>query len=127
MNRLNTADEILDVLGMVNDHPFVQSIIHNKDQVPNVICYTTEQMLDLKHIVRNSNNDAIGIDRTFNFGNYYVTTLVYKNQRVVRKENTNKSQDLAEHPIFLGPIMLHNERSKSYQTLKQLNMINYDQ
>ena len=63
MNRLNIADGILEVLGMVNDHLFVQSIIHNKDQVPNVICYTNEQIIYLMHFVRNSNNQAIGIDR----------------------------------------------------------------
>ena len=107
VNRLNIADEILEVLAMVNDHPFVQSIIHNKDQVPNVICYTNEQIIDLKHFVRNSNNQAIGIDRTFNLGNYYVTTLVYKNQRVVRKESTktNKhdNQDLPAQPFFWVP------------------------
>ena len=70
MNRLNIADEILEVLvlGMVNEHPFVQTVIHNMDQVPNVICYKTEQKLDLKHFVRNANNQAIGIDRTFNLG-----------------------------------------------------------
>ena len=90
MNRLNIANETLEVLGMVNDHPFVQFIIHNKDQVPNVICHTNEQIIDLKHFVRISKHQAIGIDRTFNLGNYYVTTLVYKNQRVVRKESTKK-------------------------------------
>ena len=120
VNRLNIADEILEVLGMVNDHPFVQSIIHNKDQVPNVICYTNEQIIDLKHFVRNSNNQAIGIDRTFNLGNYYVTTLVYKNQRVVRKESTktNKhdNQDLPAQPIFLGPVLLH--KDATYKTYK---------
>ena len=120
VNRLNIADEILEVLGMVNDHPFVQSIIHNKDQVPNVICYTNEQIIDLKHFVRNSNNQAIGIDRTFNLGNYYVTTLVYKNQRVVRKESTktNKhdNQDLPAQPIFLGLVLLH--KDATYKTYK---------
>ena len=44
MNRLNIADEILEVLGMVNELPFVQTVIHNKDQVPNGICCTTEQL-----------------------------------------------------------------------------------
>ena len=115
VNRLNIADEILEVLGMVNEHPFVQTVIHNKDQVPNVICYTTEQMLDLKHFVRNANNQAIGIDRTFNLGTYYVTTLVYKNQRVIRKENAKET--LPEHPIFLGPVMLHKDATyKTYKT-----------
>ena len=111
-NRMNVADEILEVLGMVNEHPYVQSIIHNKDQVPNIICYTNQQILDLRHFVKNAAKQQIGIDRTFNLGNYYVTTLVYKNQRVVR---SNK-QDSDEHPIFLGPIMLH--KDATYKTYK---------
>ena len=44
-NRVNVADEILEVLGMVNEHPFVQTIIHNKDQVPNIICIQTNKFL----------------------------------------------------------------------------------
>ena len=115
MNRLNIADEILEILGMVNEHPFVQTVIHNKDHVPNVICYTTEQMLYLKHFVRNANNQAIGFDRTFNLETYYVTTLVYKNQRVIRKENAK--EPIPEHPIFLGPVMLHKDATyKTYKT-----------
>lgn len=108
-NRLNVADEILEVLGMVNDHPYVQTVIHNKDQVPNIICYTQEQMQDLRHFVKHAKQKPIGIDRTFNLGNFYVTTLVYKNQRVVRKTTD-------EHPIFLGPVMLH--KDATYKTYK---------
>ena len=78
-NRLNVADEILHVLGMVNDNPFVQTINHNKDQVPNIILYTNEQILDLKHFAKYAKNQQIGIDRTLNLGTYYVTTLAYKN------------------------------------------------
>ena len=43
---------------------------------------------------------VIGIDRTFNLGPCFVTTLVYKNKSVARKTNN-------EHPIFLGPVMFH--------------------
>ena len=113
-DRVNIADEILEVLGMVNDHPFVQTIIHNKDQVPNIICYTTQQILDLKHFVKNATNQPIGIDRTFNLGNYFVTTLVYQNQRVIRKHSRVNPE---EHPIFLGPIMLHKDATfKTYKS-----------
>ena len=42
------------------------------------------------------------IDRTFNLGSFFATTFVYKKQKVVRKETQ-------EHPIFLGPVMLHKE------------------
>ena len=113
-NRVNIADEILEVLGMVNDHPFVQTIIRNKDQVPNIICYTTEQILDLNYYIKNSSNQQIGIDRTFNLGNYFVTTLVFKNQSVIRKQSRI---DPDEHPIFLGPIMLHKDATfKTYKS-----------
>lgn len=42
----NIADEILEVLNMMNDHPFVQQVIHKKGQVPSIICHTDEQMVD---------------------------------------------------------------------------------
>ena len=80
------------------------------------------QMLDLKNSMRNAINQPIGVDRTFNLGNYYVTFLVYKNQRVVRKESKKDSQkqshstDLLDHPIFLGPVLL--QKDATYKTYK---------
>ena len=109
-NRDNIADEILDVISMVNVHPYVQTVIHNKDQVPSVICYTDDQVKDLKHFLKNTTAQPIGIDRTFNLGNFYVTILVYKNQRILRKSSS-------EHPIFLGPVLLHKDATyKTYKT-----------
>ena len=56
-------------------------------------------------------NFVLGVDRTFNLGSFYVTALVCKNQRVVRKDNPS------EHPLFLGPIFLHKEANyESYHT-----------
>ena len=112
--KVNIADEILEVIGMVNSHRYVQSIIHNKDQVPAIICYTPEQMTDLKHFLSNERDDPLGIDRTFNLGAFYVTTIVYKNQRIRRKESDN---DKDGKPIFLGPVLLHKEATyKVYKT-----------
>ena len=102
-SKTNIADEILQVIGMINSHPYVQTIVHNKDMVPAIICYTKEQMTDLKNFLTNKKEDPLGIDRTFNLGSFYVTTIVYKNQRIVRKETRD------EHPIFLGPVLLHKE------------------
>jgi len=53
---------------------------------------------------------VIGIDRTFNLGPCFVTTLVYKNTALIRKE-TN------DHPVFLGPVMLHfDAKQETYVT-----------
>ena len=92
----------------------MQTIIPNEDQVPNIILYTNEQILDLKHFVKYAKNQQIGIDRTFNLGRYYVTTLVYKNQRIIRKPSKN---NIEEHPIFMGPVMLHKDATfKTYKS-----------
>ena len=49
------------------------------------------------------------MDRTFNLGTFFVATLVYKNQRVTRKETK-------DHPIFAEPMLLH--KDASYQTYR---------
>jgi hypothetical protein len=42
--RNNIADEILAVLTMMNEHPFVQQVIHKKGQVTSMICQTEDKM-----------------------------------------------------------------------------------
>jgi len=96
----NIADEILQVLSMMNTHPFVQQVIHTKGQVPSIICYTDHQMTDLKHYLHKADNPIVGVDRTFNLGSFFVTSLVYKNHRVFRKKTKDQ-------PIFAGPMLLH--------------------
>ena len=65
-------------------------------------------MLDLQHFVK-TKGGALGIDRTFNLGLYFVTTFVYKNRRVNKKETK-------ENPLFLGPLFLH--KDASYRTYR---------
>jgi len=48
------------------------------------------------------------MDRTFNIGPCFVTTLVYKNRSVVHKSSNDS-------PIFLGPVMFHfNAKTETY-------------
>jgi hypothetical protein len=98
----NIADEILQVLSMMNTHPCVQQVIHTKGQVPSIICYTDDQMTDLKHYLHKADNPIVGVDRTFNLGSFFVTSLVYKNHMVFRKETKDQ-------PIFAGPMLLHKD------------------
>lgn len=93
----NVADEVLEVL-MLNENDFV----HTKGQIPSIILYNKEQIIDFKKCITNNDEPRVGIDRTFNLGSFYVTSFVDKNNRVVRKESN-------DHPIFLGPIFLHKE------------------
>ncbi|KAL3876976.1 hypothetical protein ACJMK2_034747 [Sinanodonta woodiana] len=82
-SQANVADDTLEVLRMMNEHPFVQTMVHNKDQVPSFICYTSDQITDMQHFLTYGNRQPVVKDRTFNLENVYVTAMVYKNQRVV--------------------------------------------
>lgn len=108
----NVADEIIEVLAMVNNDSFVQEVVytHGNNKPPSIICYTKQQLDDLKQFLMTDQDCILGIDRTFNLGAVYVTNLVYKNKKVVSKET-------GDHPIFIGPMFLHWEGSfLSYHT-----------
>lgn len=67
----NVADEILQVIDMVDTQ-----FVHTKQHVPSIICYTNEQLQDMKNFIT-SKSGKLGIDRTFNLGQFYVTTIVF--------------------------------------------------
>jgi hypothetical protein len=56
----------------------------------------------LKHYLHKADNPIVGVDRTFNLGSFFVTSLVYKNHMVFRKETKDQ-------PIFAGPMLLHKD------------------
>ena len=94
--------------------PIVKTVFEDKDNVhPMIILFNDDQIEDM---VFNAihHKSVIGIDRTFNVGEVYATSLVYKNKRVLSGQ---------DHPIMLGPVMLHrestvNEYSKFLATIK---------
>ena len=105
----NIADDLLKVFNMVNDHPFVQEVVHTKGKPPSIILYLDEQMDDLRSFVAAKTDYVIGVDRTFNMGPCYVTSIVYKNLKVVKA-------DTKDNPIMMGPMFLHWDGSfDSYQ------------
>ena len=40
----NVADEVLEVLKMLNENDFVQKVEHTNGQIPSIILYNKEQM-----------------------------------------------------------------------------------
>ena len=99
----NLADEMLECLSMVDSCEFVQHFCKTKGKMPNIVCYTEDQQKDLMFFLSQKREYPIGVDRTFNLGHFFVTALVYKNLRVVRKDNEE------EHPLFVGPIFIHRD------------------
>ena len=54
----------------------------------------------LKHLVKDTKNSVVGIDRTFNLGACFLTTTLFQDQNLKRKGKETS-------PILLGPLYLH--------------------
>ena len=107
----NFADELLECMELVDNHPFVQQVHKSKGSLPNFILYSDDQIDDIKYFISHQGKLVLGVDRTFNLGSFFVTSFVYKNQRIVRSNNSS------EHPLFLGPIYLHRDATfEAYHT-----------
>ena len=74
----NLADELLECLLMVDRCEFVRTFSKSKDKLPTMVCYTDKQEKDLKFFISQKSGYPIGVDRTFNLGQFFVTALVYK-------------------------------------------------
>ena len=55
---------------------------------------------DRLHIFLPRHGGTVGVDRTFNLGHFFATTMAYKHPRVIKN-------DTKDHPIFIGPLLLH--------------------
>ena len=86
----------------MHDHPFIQEVIQTKGKPPSVILYLEDNLRDVEQFCTPTarNPSVLGIDRTFNLGACYATTLVYQHNNLIRKGKNNP-------PIFLAAIYLH--------------------
>lgn len=82
---------------------FVRSV--NFDDGIVSVVGTDEQFHDIsrfcgRHVEEKS---VLGVDPTFNLGDFYVTPTVYENKLIVNKKT-------GKHPIFMGPALIHVDR-----------------
>lgn len=109
---INLPDDIVQVLSMLNSHPFIQKVCLSKGESPTILLYTDQQLADMRRFCCHGNEgrtqSVLGVDRTTNFGPCYVTVLVYTCRAVVRN-------DTGTHPTFVGPMLLHwDEQYETY-------------
>ena len=102
----NVADEVLTVMGQIHDHPYVQEMVLTKGKQPVTILYSEDQMSDFRRNCVGYNSSVIGVDRTFNLGKVFVTTMTYKNRCVTNRKT-------GQYPVFLGPVCLHWDAEQS--------------
>ena len=90
------------VLSQLHEHPFIQDVIQSKEKPPCVVLYLEDNLRDIEQFCTSTAHhpSVLGIDRTFNLGGCFATTLVYQHKNLLRKGKTNA-------PIFLAAIFLH--------------------
>ena len=75
----NAADNIIKVEEMTNTHSFVKNVKHVSGvQHPVVTLYTDQQIADIKRFCCKEQGAVIGVDKTYNLGDFHVTPTVYK-------------------------------------------------
>ena len=114
-NSKEGKDEIFDLLELLkqhqstNDKGFLREVL-----IGSSPCAILASQKQLDNIVRfccqEHDFSVLGIDATFNLGDFYVTLTTYRNI-FLRKPSTKKL------PVFLGPAFMHMERrSQDYQS-----------
>jgi hypothetical protein len=97
----NFADQVLAVTEMVQKNDFVQALVHDKDKTPAIILYNDTVIKTMKQMCINAPVPTIlGVDRTFNLGDFYVTATSFKHMHLLRRNTT-------DHPITFGPVFVH--------------------
>ncbi|GFN94916.1 hypothetical protein PoB_002142200 [Plakobranchus ocellatus] len=109
VHKANFADEVAAVEEQQHRIPFVRLIIRQSQKAPCVILYTEDHLNDVKIFCGHplsGDSTVLGIDKTSNLGNVYVTVTVYECHLSVKRQRTD------EFPILCRPILLHDNSDR---------------
>ena len=108
----NAADHVICVEEMTKSHPFVKTVKHISGiNYPVVTLYTDQQIADIKRFCCKEGGSVLGMDKTFNLGEFHVTPTVYRDLSVVRRERNDGN------PICIGPTFIHtSSTTKAYSS-----------
>lgn len=102
-------DNMYQMIKKCKDQQFLSDpFIRVVQSAPEFRCVlaTDLQLLEMEYFVTNpSECTVLGIDPTFNLGEFIVTPIVYKHLKLIHRR-TN------EPPSFLGPVLIHQTRSE---------------
>ena len=94
----NAADHVIAVEELTKTHDFVQNVQHMKGiNHPVVTLYNEQQMTDIKRFCCRDKGSVLGIDKTYNLGEFHVTPTVYKDLSVVAALNNRPSNMFWTH------------------------------
>ena len=76
---------------------------------PACVLATNGQLEEIvKHCTNPDNFSVLGIDTTYNIGNFYVTPTTYRHQMLEMRQGKN-----SKCPTMLGPVLLHQRKTST--------------
>jgi hypothetical protein len=115
--QFEKKDELSEVMkrckGERKGEEFVREVVAAPE--PRCVLADKRQINDLVSFccAERPNHCVLGVDPTFNLGEFYVTFTVYRHLALVN--------DCGMHPLFLGPCLIHHR--KLYSTSKDLPQV----
>ena len=96
---------------MAKTHEFVQSVKHLHGlKHPVITLFTEQQINDIKRFCCRDDGGVLGMDKTYNLGQFHVTPTVFKDKSVIKRSTK-------DHPICFGPTFIHQSSTTlSYQS-----------
>ena len=106
MPNQNFADQVMQLTSLVTQgDSFVRSVTFESNKVPSVLLFTDKTMELLQACcVEGLAPSVLGVDRTYNLGEVYVTATCFQHRGLV-------TRDKNEVPVMVGPILLHGNSS----------------
>lgn len=103
-------EDLLDIVDMCTeqkrdpDSAFIRNVTVAPEKT--VFLANNRQLNDLvRFCTKDGNVSVLGIDQTFNVGNFYVTLTTYHHLMLKKKRGSN------ECPVFLGPTLIHHQKT----------------
>jgi hypothetical protein len=88
--------------------PLVGKFEQEDSSVPVLVLFTDEQIQDVRQFCcsgQGFKNTILGVDKTYNLGQVYVTVTAFKQLALQRPDGS--------HPLFFGPMLIHGSSNKA--------------
>ena len=87
----------------------LKTFVRNVSFDQSIMCVlaTDQQLSDICRFCANediTHTSVLGIDPTFNLGDFYVTVTTYQNLMLINRKS-------GTHPVFIGPMLVHQNRT----------------
>ena len=99
------ADVLAQVMQMCKQSSGSDAYVRSVEAAPEPMCVVTtdQQLLDIERFCTGKMACVLSVDTTFNLGPFYVTPTTYQNLLV--------KTDRGNHPIILGPVLIHHTKT----------------